>query len=67
MSELGTVERAFQIARTTQAATVAEIRKQLEREGYHGAGGHLDGPAIKKQLVAAIAERKKQAEEGRSN
>jgi hypothetical protein len=66
VSELGTVERAFQIARKTQAPNVTEIRKQLEREGYQGAGGHLNGPAIKKQLVDAIAERKKQAEASRS-
>ena len=50
----GTIERAFEIARSGTCRNVEDIRKRLKREGYSDARSHLDGPAIRKQLADLI-------------
>ncbi|MBB5714185.1 hypothetical protein [Sphingomonas aerophila] len=60
MSQEGpsTVERAVELAKSGSCATIADIRKALTREKYDGVNQHLNGAALKKQLVALMAERK---------
>ena len=50
----GTVERAFELARSGICRNVEDIRKQLRREGYSDIMSHLSGPAIRKQLADLI-------------
>ena len=54
MREIGTVERAFQLARSGTCYDIDDIRRQLEKEGYPGVPQHLSGPTIRKQLLALI-------------
>jgi hypothetical protein len=46
------LERAFQLARSGQHASVASIRQQLRREGY--SDGQITGGTLQKQLQALI-------------
>ena len=46
------LERAFQLARSGQHASVDAIRKQLHKEGY--STSQLFGPALRKQLRELI-------------
>jgi hypothetical protein len=48
------VERAFQLARSGQHATVDEIRQQMKREGLDHA--QVAGPVLLKQLRALCTE-----------
>lgn len=50
----GTIERAFDIARSGSCETIGEIRIQLAREGHFFSNAHLEGPAIRKQLTACM-------------
>ncbi len=54
MSDMGTVERAFQLARSGRFKTVSEIETALLRERYSGVREHLSGGAIKKDLRAIL-------------
>lgn len=45
-----TLERAFDLARSGECASVADIRLRLKREGHDQVEAHLRGPAISKQL-----------------
>jgi hypothetical protein len=47
------IERAFQIARSGHASSVAEIKEALRKEGY--ALEQISGPVLSKQLIAIIA------------
>jgi hypothetical protein len=51
------VERAFQLARKGVCHSVADIRHQLNTEGYEGVHGHLNGPSIQRQLRGALSAR----------
>jgi hypothetical protein len=48
------LERAFALAETGRVNSVAEIRTALKSEGYSDQG-HLQGPAICKQLMKTIS------------
>ena len=48
------VERAFELARSGQHATVDEIRQQMKREGHDHA--QISGPVLLKQLRALCTE-----------
>ena len=48
------LERAFQLAATGRYLTVTEIKLRLHEEGY--SHGQIDGPLLKKQLMDAIAD-----------
>lgn len=56
-SEISTVERAFQLARSGACHSVNDIREQLLREGYPSVLSHVSGMSIKKQLGAILAAR----------
>ena len=48
------IERAFQIARSGDAASMRDIRKVLKKEGYQLE--FVDGLAIRRQLVGLMRE-----------
>ena len=49
---LTTLERAFELAQSGQFASVQEIRKQLNVEGFYA--GQVTGPSLSKQLTTLI-------------
>jgi hypothetical protein len=49
-----TLERAFELAKSGEFQTVAEIRRQLLQERYDKVLLHLRGPTISRQLKAMI-------------
>lgn len=52
MSQQGTLERAFALARSGECASVGEIRTRLKKERCDSVEAHLAGPAIGRQLRA---------------
>ncbi len=54
--DIGTVERAFQLARSGECKSVEEISKRLSKEGYEAVALHLTGTAIRSQLKKAWSE-----------
>ncbi|MEG3154457.1 hypothetical protein [Sphingomonas sp. RB1R13] len=50
MPEVGTIVRAFEIAREGSCQSLVDIRRQLHRENYQSIESHLSGALIKKQL-----------------
>jgi hypothetical protein len=57
LRNVGTIERAFQLAKSGTCHDIGDIRLQLEKEGYPGVPQHLSGPLIKKQLSALMPPR----------
>jgi hypothetical protein len=55
LAEIGTVERAFELARSGKYLSVDEVRRQLRTEGSTDVQAHLGGSSIVKQLRQAIA------------
>ena len=47
---LTTIERAYQLARSGECATVSEIKSKLRSEGYGDVAGQLYGPTIQRSL-----------------
>ncbi len=47
---LSTLERAFELARSGECASPAEIRLRLKRERFDSVEAHLQGPSITRQL-----------------
>jgi hypothetical protein len=45
-----TLERAFELARSGECASTAEIRLRLKRERCDSVDAHLQGPSINRQL-----------------
>ncbi len=54
MPESGTIERAFELARSGTCRSLEDVRRKLKAEGYLAIPEHLGGSAIKKQLAALI-------------
>ena len=50
----GTVERAFELASSGEFRNIAEVQKQLEREGYSSTADHLSGSSIRRQLRVLV-------------
>ena len=50
MSNISTLERAFELARSGDCRVVDDIRKRLKSERYSQVDEHLSGPSIKRQL-----------------
>jgi hypothetical protein len=46
------IERAFQLAKSGDCASISDIKKSLQRDGY--AAGQITGPLLLKQLREAI-------------
>jgi hypothetical protein len=53
--KVSALERAFQLARSGEAATIADIKKQLKREGYEETAVE-GGPTLARQLRTLISE-----------
>ena len=51
----GIIERAFQLATTSQ--TVEQIRSKLRKEGYANVDAHLSGSKIRSDLTKSIRQR----------
>lgn len=47
-----TLERAFELARSGECASTAEIRLRLKKERHDQVEAHLQGPSITRQLRA---------------
>jgi hypothetical protein len=47
---IGTIERAFQLARSGECASASDIRSRLTREGFASVNEHLSGPSIRRDL-----------------
>lgn len=50
----GTIERAFELARSGQYRTVEEIQATLSKEGCESVAQHLQGPQIRHELRQMI-------------
>lgn len=57
MTEPTAVQRARELAATSDARTIEDIRRALRNEGFDGADDQLTSHNLKKQLRAAINER----------
>jgi hypothetical protein len=55
MNDVGTVERAYQLARSGKFKTVSEIETALIRERYEGVREHLSGGTLRKELKALVS------------
>ncbi|MDB5700801.1 MAG: hypothetical protein JWL66_1000 [Sphingomonadales bacterium] len=53
--QVGTVERALEIAREGKLKSVSDIIQVLAKEGYEDAYQHLSGHTINRQLRSAMA------------
>ena len=53
------LERAFELAKSGTVASVAEIVKILQRDGY--GGEQVSGPVLKRQLNGLIQSERKKA------
>ena len=56
MEDRTILERAFDLARSGECATVADIRVGLQREGYSDVLNHLSWPSIRRQLTGLCRE-----------
>jgi hypothetical protein len=57
-----TLERAFELARSGECATVADIRVRLKRERFEAVEAHLQGQSIQRQLRRLCDEARELAE-----
>ena len=57
-----TLERAFQLARSGECASTAEIRIRLKRERCDAVDALLQGPSINRQLRLLCEEARRAAE-----
>ncbi len=53
----GTIERAYQLARTGSSRTVDEIVRRLASEGYDSPQAHLAGKSLRLELRRLIKAR----------
>jgi len=56
------IERAFELAKSGQCASVVEIKRRLRAEGY--AAGQIEGRQLHDQLRTAINAARKTKSEG---
>lgn len=57
MTQLSTLERAFQLAGGPSCRSVSDIKRQLQKENYEAVEAHLAGTGIKQQLASRLATR----------
>lgn len=55
MSNQRVIERAFQIARSSECLNLTELSKKLRQEGFSHVDEHLSGAGTRKQLRVLIA------------
>lgn len=56
---MGTVERAFQLARSGDCASLEDIRVLLAKEGYELVSAHLAGPTLRRALLQLCIDARK--------
>jgi hypothetical protein len=47
----GTVERAFELAKSGTCANVNDVRARLSQEGHEAVQQHLSGPSLRRDLA----------------
>jgi hypothetical protein len=52
----GVVERAFQVAKSGEVASIAELSARLDAEGYEGNARFLSSRSMAHQLLRMITE-----------
>ena len=57
MHRPGTVERAYELARSGPCTNLDEIRSQLKREFHESVDSHLGSPSLGRQLRQLCAQR----------
>jgi hypothetical protein len=50
VSDCGTVERAFELAKGGKCRTMTDIRRQLNVEQFSSVEAHLSWPTVRRQL-----------------
>jgi len=60
----GTIERAYQLARTGNCRTVDDIVRQLSAERYESPQAHLAGKSLRLELRRLIKMRRESAADG---
>lgn len=50
----GTIERAYELARSGICRSVEEINKRLSKEGFDSPQAHLAGRGIRRELTALM-------------
>jgi hypothetical protein len=53
----GTVERAFELARSGECSTMRDLEVQLRRELYENVQEHLRSPSLRAQLIPLMESR----------
>ena len=61
---VGTVERAFQLARSGECGGIGDIKDRLRCEAYDDVAAHLQGPFTRKQLRRLIDDTQEQRAQG---
>ena len=58
--QLHTLERAFELAKAGECASIDDIRRRLKAEQYSQVDAHLAGSAVRRQLLELCKEAKAQ-------
>jgi hypothetical protein len=58
MERSSIVERAFELAREGNCASIEHIRRRLSAELYSNVDSHLSAPALRKQLAELLRSRR---------
>lgn len=48
----GVIERAYELARSSECRALSDVKTRLKSEGYIGVDHHLEGHAIRRSLRA---------------
>lgn len=62
--QVGTVERAYQLARSGRCRSVGDIRAELKREGLGAVDSHLAGPSLRRELSRLCLEARPSPDSG---
>jgi len=54
--ELNILERAFELAKTGDCASIDDIRRRLKAEQYSHVDAHLAGATVRRQLLGLVKE-----------
>jgi hypothetical protein len=67
MHRPGVIERAFELARSGDCASIEEIRSQLKRESHASVDSHLGSPMLGRQLRKLCTEHRVNAQPQQAN
>ena len=51
------LERAFELARSGEVASVLDVGKRLKAEGFEAVASHMASPSLRSQLGSTIRQR----------